>query len=74
MTEASKVPNPEAAQSGARSGDYKAAHRVKARASVTRPADSPEIRKSVTRLNRILTSGRPLDGEMPRGFYLNIRV
>lgn len=74
MTEASKVPNPEAAQSGARSGDYKAAHRVKARASVTRPADSPEIRKSVTRLNRILASGRPLDGDMPRGFYLNIRV
>ena len=74
MTEASKIPTPGDAQPGVRSGDYKAAHRVKARASVTRPAESPEIRKSVTRLNSILASGRPLDGDMPRGFYLNIRV
>ncbi len=74
MTEASKIQNAVVAQSGARSGDYKAAHRVKTHASVTRPNDSPEIRKSVTRLNGILASGRPLDGDMPRGFYLNIRV
>jgi hypothetical protein len=74
MTEASKIPTPGTAQPGASSGDYKAAHRVKARASVTRSAESPEIRKSVTRLNTILASGRPLDGDMPRGFYLNIRV
>ncbi len=74
MTEAAKIPTPGVALSGARSADYKAAHRVKARASVTRPADTPEIRKSVTRLNRILASGRLLDGDMPRGFYLNIQV
>ena len=74
MTEASKIQNTGVAPSGARSGDYKTAHRVKTRASVTRPAESPEIRKSVTRLNGILASGRPLDGDMPRGFYLNIRV
>ena len=74
MTDASKIQNAEVTQSGARSGDYKAAHRVKARASVTRPSDSPENQKSVRRLNGILASGRPLDGDMPRGFYLNIRV
>ncbi len=74
MTEASTIQNTGVAQPEARSGDYKAANRVKTRASVTRPADSPEIRKSVTRLNGILASGRPLDGDMPRGFYLNIRI
>lgn len=74
MTEALKIPNPAAAQSGARSGDYKAAHWVKARASVTRPSDTPEVKKSVTRLTGMLASGRALDGDMPRGFYLNIRV
>ena len=74
MTEASNVQNTPVAQTGARSGDYKAAHRVKTRASVTRPTDSPENRKSLTRLNGILASGRPLDGDMPRGFYLNVKI
>lgn len=74
MSEASTIQNTAVAQTDARSGDYKAAHRVKTRASVTRPSDTPENRKSMTRLNGILASGRPLDGDMPRGFYLNIRI
>lgn len=74
MSEASNIQNTGVAQTGARSEDYKAANQVKTRASVTRPSDSPENRKSLTRLNGILASGRPLDGDMPRGFYLNIRI
>lgn len=47
---------------------------VRARASAVPQDTSPEEREGLTRLNRILGQGRPLRGDVPRGFYLNIKV
>lgn len=45
-----------------------------ARAAAVRQDTSPEERDGLTRLNRILGHNRPLRRDVPRGFYLNIRV
>ncbi|MAF47856.1 MAG: hypothetical protein QGH73_05410 [Rhodospirillales bacterium] len=44
------------------------------RARVSVPMDGPEVRRAVDKLNRVLDSGRPLRHDVPRGFYLNLRV
>lgn len=45
-----------------------------ARAAAVRQETTPEEREALTRLNRILGLDRPLRRNVPRGFYLNIRV
>ena len=47
---------------------------VRARAAAVRQDTTPEEREGLTRLNRILGQNRPLRRDVPRGFYLNIRV
>ncbi len=47
---------------------------TRARAAVVRQDTTPEERDGLTRLNRILGQNRPLRRDVPRGFYLNIRV
>jgi len=47
---------------------------VRARASAVRQDTTAEEREGLTRLNRILGQDRPLRRDVPRGFYLNIRV
>lgn len=47
---------------------------VRARASSIPQDASPEERDGLIRLNRILGQGRPLRDDVPRGFYLNIKV
>jgi len=51
-----------------------AVREVRARASAVRQGTTPEEREGLTRLNRILAQDRPLRRDVPRGFYLNIRV
>ncbi len=47
---------------------------VRARAQSIRQITSPEERDGLTRLNQILGSDQPLSDNVPRGFYLNIKV
>ncbi len=47
---------------------------VRARAESIRQDTSPEERDGLTRLNQILGQNQPLSGNVPRGFYLNIRI
>jgi hypothetical protein len=54
--------------------DYKATRQVRARAAAIPQGESEAERQAVLRLGRLLASGQPLDPEVPRGFYLNIRV
>ena len=44
------------------------------RAEVTESDDSPELKVALKRLDRVLNAGQPLRDQVPRGFYLNIRV
>lgn len=53
---------------------YRDARQVEIRAAVSRPSDSPEQKQALSRLDRILETGRPLRKDVPRGFYINIRI
>ena len=53
---------------------YEASRDVKNRASVTKPMNDPEFKNAVMRLNRDLEADAPLRHDVPRGFYLNVRV
>jgi hypothetical protein len=67
--------------SGARSGasqhakgGYAQADEVARRANVLNESETPENAASLNRLNRALSSDQPLRGDVPRGFYLNLRI
>ena len=53
---------------------YQESREVEVRAAVTRPDDSPQTRAALVRLDRLLSKGTPLRQDVPRGFYLNIRI
>ena len=53
---------------------YEASREVENRARVTQPMNDPEFKNAVMRLNRDLEAGAPLRHDVPRGFYLNVRV
>ena len=47
---------------------------VRARAESIQQKTSTEERDGLTRLNQILGSDQPLRDNVPRGFYLNIKI
>ena len=47
---------------------------VRARAESILQDTSPEERDGLRRLNQILDQDRPLRDNVPRGFYLNIKI
>lgn len=76
MTDGVDFTNSNALPPPGRAGAYQAeaVHEVRARAAAVRQDTTPEEREGLTRLNRILGQNRPLRRDVPRGFYLNIRV
>ncbi|MBC8157729.1 MAG: hypothetical protein ISR44_06245 [Rhodospirillales bacterium] len=53
---------------------YHEAREVMFRAKTAPRADAPVVSRALNRLDTALSSGEPLDREVPRGFYLNILV
>lgn len=53
---------------------YIDAGEVSRRANVMNDKETPENIASLKRLDRILSSGQPLRGDVPRGFYLDLKV
>jgi len=53
---------------------YAQADEVARRAGVLNEEDSPQNKASLERLGRVMSSGQPLRGDVPRGFYLNITL
>lgn len=53
---------------------YAQADEVARRAGVLNEEESPKNKASLERLNRMMGSGQPLRGDVPRGFYLNITL
>ena len=47
---------------------------VQSRARFIEQGQSSQERAGLIRLDRLLSTGTPLDNTAPRGFYLNIRV
>jgi hypothetical protein len=55
-------------------GGYGTANEVARQAALTQPMNNTEYNRAVGRLNKVLDSGTELRNDVPRGFYLNIRV
>ena len=64
------VTRPSASQRAA----YSSAGDVSRRASVMNERESPQNAASLNRLDRVLSSDQPLRDDVPRGFYLDLRV
>ncbi|MHA1597418.1 MAG: hypothetical protein ACTSV1_01740 [Alphaproteobacteria bacterium] len=53
---------------------YQSADEVRNRAAVTNATESPHERRALTRLDKALDAKRPPQTDVPRGYYLDIRV
>lgn len=74
MADVSSVTSRSPAPPAKRADGYLAMREVKALARVAEKSDSAEAREALVRLNRILASGQPLRGDVPRGYYLNFTI
>lgn len=61
-------------ESSSRAEVYKASRDVRVRAAVSQKTDTLRNRKALDRLDLVLKTGRPLDDEVPRGYYLDLKV
>ena len=53
---------------------YEASKDVDRQAKITKPMDEPVFRRAVDKLNERMSVNKPLRDDVPRGFYLNVRV
>ena len=53
---------------------YEASKEVDRQARITKPMDEPAFRRALAKLDQTLDADKPFRGDVPRGFYLNIRV
>ena len=53
---------------------YGNASEIARQVAATQPMSGAEFERAANRLNKVLESGAPLRDNVPRGFYLNIRV
>jgi hypothetical protein len=53
---------------------YEASKEVDRQARITKPMDEPAFRRALDKLDQSLGAAKPLREDVPRGFYLNIRV
>ncbi len=74
MTGPAHITNPPVALGGDRPAGYDTARDVRVRGAAGRRSDSPDGRNALSRLAQILAAGDPPPADVPRGFYLNIRV
>ena len=74
MTGPTHITNPPVALGGDRPAGYDTARDVRVRTAAGRRSDSPEERNALSRLARVVAAGDRPATDVPRGFYLNIRV
>jgi len=53
---------------------YSTAEQVRNRAAVTNSNETPHERRALSRLNKVMDSVNTPRGDVPRGFYLDIKV
>ena len=74
MTDSLKVNSLPVAPPANQPRAYAEAREVRALASVSENADSPETKRALGRLGQVLASSEPPSADVPRGFYVNIQV
>lgn len=67
------VGGPGASRAEAFSG-YRAGQEAAGSARVSAPMDGTEFQNALKKLIRVMDAGKPLRHDVPRGFYLNLRV
>ena len=53
---------------------YEASKEVDRQARITKPMDEPAFRRALAKLDQTLGADKSFRNDVPRGFYLNIRV
>ena len=53
---------------------YEASKEVDRQARITKPMDEPAFRRALAKLDQTLDADKPFRDDVPRGYYLNIRV
>lgn len=74
MSEVAKSVGTLVAELGSPLRSLQTARDAKTLASVTETSPPEEEKKAFERLNKLLDGDRPIRGDVPRGFYFNIRV
>jgi hypothetical protein len=74
MSETANIPSLVPPLLGVRARGYRQSREVETRAAVTEHRDSPQMRRALAKLDRVLEPDQPLKSQVPRGFYLNIVV
>ena len=63
-----------AGQAQVRENDYRATNSIVDGNQASAPMQESQFKSAVARLNKTLSSGVQLRSDVPRGFYLNIRI
>lgn len=74
MSETAKISGQSLVPTDPRPRAYREVRQVEIRAAVSRPSDTPEQKQAMARLDRFLDAGGSPRKDVPRGFYINIRV
>ena len=67
------VSGPGASRAEAFSG-YRAGQEAAGSARVSAPMDGADFQNALKKLTRVMDAGKPLRHDVPRGFYLNLRI
>jgi hypothetical protein len=74
MSQISSIPARAIALTNERPKGYSSAEQVRNRAAVSNPNESPHERKALTRLNKVMDNANMPRPDVPRGYYLDIKV
>ncbi len=74
MSQISSIPARAIALTSERPQGYSSAEQVRNRAAVSNPNETPHERKALTRLNKVLSNVNMPRPDVPRGYYLDIKV
>ena len=74
MSEISRLPSRAIALNSDRPRGYKVAEEVKNRAAATNQNQTPHERRALSRLGKVLSNTDNPRTDVPRGFYLDIKI
>ena len=74
MNQISSIPARAIALTSDRPRGYSTAEQVRNRAAVSNPNETPHERRALTRLNKTLENTHMPRTDVPRGYYLDIKV
>lgn len=74
MSQISSIPERAIAPTSERSRGYSSAEQVRNRAAVTNSNETPHERRALNRLDKVLDNVATPRPDVPRGYYLDIKV